>query len=170
MKANRAKDRLWEVRRHLQNRCFFFLNSTSSQCCESEAFDGFTLVMFSFSYFNKKRSELVVKTCFFDTSIFLNIKVGDLCNIVVFFTACEWRLKGVKITKQNWYSLNTWGTVNSLRGREKNKKKSCQIFFPAILQIGLMFLRYHMAYFWVHSRAILLYLWGKTNKDISITF
>lgn len=129
MKANRAKDRLWEVRWHLQNRCFFFLNSTSSQCRESEAFDGFTLVMFSFSYFNKKRSELVVKTCFFDTSIFLNIKVGDLCNIVVFFTACEWRLKGVKITKQNWYSLNTWGTVNSLRGRKKKKKKMFKFFF-----------------------------------------
>lgn len=56
MKANRATDRLFEVRWHLQNCCFFFLSSTSSQWRESEAFDGFTLVMFFFyfSYLNKK--------------------------------------------------------------------------------------------------------------------
>lgn len=50
-------------------------------------------------------------------------------------------------------------------GEEKKRKKKV---FPAKLQIDLMFLRYHMAYFWVHSRAILLYLCKRKKERWSV--
>ncbi len=42
---------------------------------------------------------------------------GDLCNVVVFLRMWM-KVEGVKITKQNWYGLNTWGTVQFIEGRK----------------------------------------------------
>ncbi len=100
--------------------------------------------------------ELVVKTCFFDTSLFRNIKW------VIFALSWSFYSMWMKVEGgQNNQAELIWSEYTGNCQFIEGKKKK---FFFSYTADWLMFFRYHMAYFWVHSRAILLYLCERKRK------
>jgi hypothetical protein len=83
----------------------------------------------------------------------------------------KWVLETFVHVKRMWIHLGgktknnllLFADGKGLRSNGQKKKTVIYSFFPAIMQVDTTMTDYHMAYFWVHSRAILLYLW-KSNR------